>query len=218
MLKFWTSEQFGEFISVVTNPLDMLFFTNQYITGMREGETIALKRADVTADGIKIKNSVSYKVYDNPAGYLVKAPKNKYSMRTSFLPAPLKAMYAEYFKWQYANQKDKSFIYGGDRPVHPNSLRNRFKAYIQKINTANEKANKPLLPEIKIHDLRHSCASYLLNAGVSFQAVAEQLGHKDARETIETYAHLLPAARDKLHEAMEQELPFLQKCSQNVPN
>jgi integrase len=55
------------------------------------------------------------------------------------------------------------------------------------------------LPDLRLHDLRHSFASYLVNRGISLYVVQELLGHGHARYT-QRYAHLLP---DTLHEAAE---------------
>lgn len=201
-INFWTPEEFEQFISVVDKPADKLFFVNQFITGMRAGEALALTRDDIRPDGIRINKSVSFKAPFTGVGYLVKATKNPFSVRVSFLPTPLRDMYAAYLA-----TTSGLYVFGGERPTHLNSIRKRFQEYVKKAD----------VKYIRIHDLRHSCASYLLNSGVSFQAVAEQLGHKDARETIETYAHLLPSAREKLHLEMNREADFLQKCTLNVP-
>ena len=55
------------------------------------------------------------------------------------------------------------------------------------------------LPELRMHDLRHSFASFLVNAGRSLYEVQELLGHSDIRTT-SRYAHL---SRDRLFEAVE---------------
>lgn len=55
------------------------------------------------------------------------------------------------------------------------------------------------LPEMRIHDLRHSFASFLVNAGRSLYEVQELLGHADIRTT-SRYAHL---SRERLREAVE---------------
>lgn len=63
-------------------------------------------------------------------------------------------------------------------------------------NTARQEAG---LPELRIHDLRHSFASFLVNAGRSLYEVQELLGHADIRTT-SRYAHL---SRERLREAVE---------------
>lgn len=55
------------------------------------------------------------------------------------------------------------------------------------------------LPEFRIHDLRHSFASYLVNAGRSLYEVQELLGHADIKTT-SRYAHL---SRERLVAAVE---------------
>ena len=54
------------------------------------------------------------------------------------------------------------------------------------------------LPDFRIHDLRHSFASYLVNAGRSLYEVQELLGHADIKMTMR-YAHLAP---DHLNDAI----------------
>jgi integrase len=63
-------------------------------------------------------------------------------------------------------------------------------------NTAHKQAG---LTELRVHDLRHSFASFLVNAGRSLYEVQELLGHADIRTT-SRYAHL---KRDRLMEAVQ---------------
>lgn len=52
-----------------------------------------------------------------------------------------------------------------------------------------------LLQSPRIHDLRHTHASWLLGAGVPIHVVSARLGHEDIRTTVNTYGHLLPDAQ-----------------------
>ena len=54
------------------------------------------------------------------------------------------------------------------------------------------------VPVIKIHNLRHSHASLLINQGVSIVAVAKRLGHSSIEQTLNTYAHMMPNEEDDL--------------------
>ncbi len=58
------------------------------------------------------------------------------------------------------------------------------------------------LPDIRLYDLRHSCATLLLSAGENPKVVSERLGHASVTLTLDTYSHVLPdmqkAATDKL--------------------
>jgi integrase len=59
---------------------------------------------------------------------------------------------------------------------------------------------------MKFHDLRHTCATLLLAAGVDPKRVQETLGHESFNTTMDTYGHVLPSmkrdAMDKLSEFM----------------
>ena len=53
------------------------------------------------------------------------------------------------------------------------------------------------------HDLRHHAASLLIASGCSPRAVAAFLGHKNASETLNTYAHLWPNDEDRITAAID---------------
>ena len=66
---------------------------------------------------------------------------------------------------------------------------------------------KPLLkraglPEIRFHDLRHTCATLLLGRGVHPKLVQELLGHSTIAMTLDTYSHYLPSMGDQASGAM----------------
>jgi integrase len=70
---------------------------------------------------------------------------------------------------------------------------------------------KPLLkhaglPEIRFHDLRHTCATLLLTRNVNPKIVSEMLGHASIAITLDTYSHVLPNMRDQAAAAMEEAL------------
>ena len=70
---------------------------------------------------------------------------------------------------------------------------------------------KPLLkwarlPEIRFHDLRHTCATLLLTRNVNPKIVPEMLGHSAIAITLDTYSHVLPNMRDQAAAAMEKAL------------
>ena len=70
---------------------------------------------------------------------------------------------------------------------------------------------KPLLkrvglPQIRFHDLRHTCATLLLTRDVNPKIVSEMFGHSSIAITLDTYSHVLPNMRDQAAAAMEEAL------------
>jgi integrase len=60
------------------------------------------------------------------------------------------------------------------------------------------------VPDIRVHDLRHTAASLLLREGVPVKQISERLGHASTRITLDLYAHLLPDAHDMAADAMSR--------------
>ena len=72
-------------------------------------------------------------------------------------------------------------------PLHPERATRLF-------HKASRKAG---VPEIRLHDLRHSNASLALSAGIHPKVVSERLGHANIGITLDTYSHLLPALSEE---------------------
>ena len=60
---------------------------------------------------------------------------------------------------------------------------------------------------VRFHDLRHTCATFLLGKGVHPKIVQEMLGHATISQTLDTYSHLLPDMQGEAVSAMESVLP-----------
>ena len=70
---------------------------------------------------------------------------------------------------------------------------------------------KPLLkkaglPNIRFHDLRHTCATLLFTRGVHPKIVSEMLGHSSVSITLDVYSHVIPGIGDAAALAMEEAL------------
>jgi integrase len=59
-------------------------------------------------------------------------------------------------------------------------------------------------PSLRVHDLRHTAASFAISAGATVKAVQQQLGHRSAMVTLDRYAHLWPDELDALGEGLER--------------
>ena len=76
--------------------------------------------------------------------------------------------------------------------LKPNTLSAGFKRMLKKAG----------LRDIRLHDLRHSCASLLLANGVPMKQIQEWLGHSDVSTTANIYAHLDYQSKVSSAEAM----------------
>jgi integrase len=62
------------------------------------------------------------------------------------------------------------------------------------------------LPDIRLHDLRHTCATLLLGRNVNPKIVSEMLGHATIAITLDTYSHVLPNMQNEAAKALEDAL------------
>jgi integrase len=62
------------------------------------------------------------------------------------------------------------------------------------------------LPRIRVHDLRHMCATLLLSRRTHPKIVQEMLGHANISMTMDTYSHVLPDMQEKAVDAMDDVL------------
>ena len=159
--------------------------------GFRRGEITALTWDDIELDKqlLHIRNNTVI------AGgkKITKAPKTSAGIRDIYLGdnivALLKAEYAKYCEDKI--RLGKAFIDSrcvirkpNGEAFSPDSLTQK---WIRFINAHN-------LKHIRLHDLRHTCATAMLNAGISAKVIQKRLGHSDITTTLNIYAHALPSA------------------------
>lgn len=193
-MEIWSPEEFVRFIANVADLTYKMFFTTLYLTGCRRGEASALTWNDVDLKKSKIKISKSVTKKSATAAWELTTPKNASSNRVIAIPPSLCKMLTEYKREQLKENPDANFLFGGSRPL-PERTTDRF------FESACESAN---VKKIRIHDLRHSCASLLLSRGISIVAVSRQLGHANVTQTLNTYAHLMPDDQSKTVSELEE--------------
>lgn len=187
-MSVWTVEQFQQFLTVVDDPFDRAYFGTLFYGGLRRSEALALQWRDYnsTTHKLAISKSITQKEPGKP--WTITSPKNQNSNRTIIMPNSLRELYKVLPKG-----KANDFIFGGSAPWVQNTLMRKFKRYI----AAAE------LPDIRMHDLRHSCASFLLSSGtgksLSPVIVAKYLGHT-VEMLLSTYAHVLPNGENEIVE------------------
>ncbi len=193
-MEIWTPEEFSRFIEGVEDPTYKMFFTTLYLTGCRRGEAAALTWSDVDLKKSSIKISKSVTKKSSTAAWELTTPKNASSNRTISIAPSLCKMLTDYKKQQLNKDPEAKFLFGGSRPL-PERTTDRY------FDSACLRAN---VKKIRLHDLRHSCASLLLSRGVSIVAVSRQLGHANVTQTLNTYAHLMPDDQSKTVAELEE--------------
>lgn len=192
-LHYYTAEDFKKFICAAGNHTSTLtdwgyyvFFCIAYYTGMRKGEIHALKWSDLDGNLLHVRRSISQKLKGEDRET---PPKNKSSYRTLQMPAPLIKILEEHKARQQTIKgwTPDLYICGGTRPLRDTSISYKNEQY----------AKEAGLPQIRIHDFRHSHASLLANAGINIQEVARRLGHSKVEITWNTYSHLYPREEER---------------------
>jgi len=179
----YTLSEFEQFISVISSEewLYKNIFITLFNTGLRINELRALTVADIDFDNKKLRINKSLTLDDVNGIETITRPKTKSSIRVIDIDnRTIEALRetVEHFK-QYRNHQDSWFIFGGLIPTPLHNIRYRNKQY----------ANKANMKEIKLHDFRHSHASYLVSNGFNVLFVSARLGHSSPTMTLKVYSH-----------------------------
>jgi len=162
--------------------------------GLRRSEIIGLKwdAIDFKQNSITIKRTVvSCNVDGKHIEVESEKTKNKSSMRTLPLVPEFRERLLTLWQEQEENRKlcGRSYTKKHEDYIYVNELGERIKpGYITWFFPQLLERNE--LRRIRFHDLRHSCASLLLAAGVPMKQIQEWLGHSNISTTADIYAHL----------------------------
>lgn len=174
-MQFWTLDEYKRFSATLYgDTIAYHAFEMLYWTGMRKGEMLALTAEDFDFEAQTVRVN---KTYHRLRGKdIITPPKTEKSNRTITLPADVSKEMEIYISRIYAlSPNDRIF------PISPSTVTNLLK----------EGAEKAGLKRIRVHDLRHSHVSLLIDMDMNALAIAQRVGH----ETIEVtyrYAHLFP--------------------------
>ena len=180
-MHIWSEADFSKFISFVDRIDYKSYFSALYLTGCRKGELLATSWNDwdLTKNTLNITKTITRKVHGK--SWTVTSPKTRQSIRKIGITKSLSDLMKDYKVWQESAKESTNFVFGGKQPFADSNIERYFK----------EKCEQANLEKIRIHDFRHSHASYLISNGVSIVAVAKRLGHSNIERTLNTYSHLL---------------------------
>lgn len=185
---FWTEKEYQKFVEAVADkPQSYYAFEILYWCGLRVGELLALTPSDFDFEKKTLHISKSYQRIKGRD--LITDPKTPKSKRLIVMPDFLADEIQDYMCSLYGiEQNDRIFIMS--------------KSYLH--HEMDRGAKLSGVKRIRIHDLRHSHVSYLINKGFTALAIAERVGH-EAVDITYRYAHLFPTVQTDMAKMMNEE-------------
>lgn len=186
-MQFWMKEEFDKFINIVSDkPLSKVVFNLLFYTGMRQGELLALTYSDFNFENNNVRINKSYARLDGKD--LIQEPKTPKSKRVVTLPQFICDMVKDYKEQLYDYRSNERLFTVTKYYLHHEMDRGCKKSEVKRI---------------RIHDLRHSHASLLIEMGVSPLLISERLGHENIETTLQTYSHLYPNKHSEVAEKLQ---------------
>ena len=193
----WTTEEYKKFSeAVIDKPVSFYAFEMLYWTGMRMGELLALTMADFDFEKNTVRINKSYQRLQGQD--YITSPKTAKSNRTIKLPNFLAEEMQEYFAMLNDQaptdrifQVTKSFLH-------------------HEMEKGSEVAG---VKKIRIHDLRHSHISHLIDLGFSAVAVADRVGHESIDITYR-YSHLFPSKQVAMADTLDAVTASFDDCEE----
>ena len=185
---FWTVEEFQLFISTFdkSNIYELLYFTTFwffFMTGVRTSELQAIEwsKIDFEKGTVLIDCSMYYK---NQKEWYITDTKSISGVRLLYLDDDT-LEHLKYWKKAQSQIGECKFVFSiVDSPLVKSTLKRVLKSH----------SDYAKIKSIRIHDLRHSHASFMLSLGMNDLEMQNRLGHADIKTTLGTYSHLRPNA------------------------
>ena len=187
-MNFWTKEEYMKFTeAIMDKPMSYYAFEMLYWCGLRLGELLALTAGDFDFENKMVRINKSCQRINGVD--IITDPKTPKSIRKIQMPDFLVAEMQDYFATIYN--------LGSDDRIFPLN-----KSYMHNEMTRGSK--NAGVKRIRIHDLRHSHVSLLINMGFGAVAIADRVGHESIDITYR-YAHLFPTTQKEIAEKLELE-------------
>lgn len=193
-MKTWTGEEVGGFLRFVKEDRLEAAWITEATTGLRRGELLGLRWADVDLDSGRLSIRSSVVVLEGH-GFFQETTKTDGSRRSVSIPSQtvsaLKAHKVRQAEERlalgvYYTAKDLVFCREDGQILDPTWFSRRFEQLRAQAG----------LPKIRFHDLRHSWATLALQANVPAKVVADTLGHANVNITLDVYSHVIPSMQE----------------------
>lgn len=187
-LTFWTKEEFDRFIGTFDrqDPYYIAFLV-LYYCGLRIGELEALTVGDIDQTAGTLTISKTYHLINGKG--ITTPPKTEKANRTITLPPFLLDCIKRHIARLYAAGSSTRLFMASHS------------TYARQLEVHTKKAG---VRRIRLHDLRHSHASLLIELGFSALLVSERLGHENVSTTLNIYSHLFPSKQSEVAERLEK--------------
>ena len=186
------------------HPLYALFATILSL-GLRLGEALGLSWSDVDLDNGRL--TIRHALQRVDKQFVLVEPKSNSSRRTVILPT----VAISALRRHRANQEQQRLLAGTSwkgndwdlvftsrvgTPLFERNVLRTFKTILKKAD----------LPDMRIHDLRHSAVAILIAQGVGARAISELIGHSAVGFTLQVYGHLMEETKRETAAKMDAAL------------
>jgi integrase len=202
-MKTLTAEEARRLLIVAEGTTWRCMWTLMLSTGMRIGEVLALDWSSVDLVSRTVSVSAGYDYLYTRRLLPPKTPAARRSIPLSPMAvASLREHWRAQREQQFANplawQADLDVVFSGSagQRIAHNQVQKRFKSHLRMAN----------LPDIRIHDLRHTFATLCLERGANPKLVQQWMGHSSVAITMDTYSHVSPAMSLLVAKIMEDVL------------
>jgi integrase len=202
-MKTWTAAQASQFLAAVDNPRWAAAYWLLLTAGLRVGELCGLRWPDVDMETgrLQIRRTLQRVI---GVGIVVGETKTDRPRSVLLTPGAI----ASLRKWR-AVQNGWRLTAGSNWPSEDYVLSTANGTAIELNNVTRDMTGRVRrlgLPLIRVHDLRHTCATLLLERGVNQKVVQEMLGHRRIGTTLDLYAHVTPTMQGQAVAAMSEVL------------
>jgi len=198
-MKVWSVDELRTFLDATSDDRLHSMFVLAATSGLRRSEILGLRWTDIDlATGTlavrRARVAAGYDVFEGETksgrSRLVRIPEGTVAALRRHRSAQLEERLAWGSSWT-----DTGYVVTREDglPLHPHSLTDAFERRVRAID----------VPVIRLHDLRHTCATLLLQAEVHPKVVQEMLGHSSIAITLDIYSHVVPSMQDEAAQRLQ---------------